>query len=119
VPRRKCQLQYPTLIREYDLTWPDRFAALAARVQTALGEAMLRAEHVGSIAVPGLAARPIIDLDVVVSRADLPEAMRRLANLGFTASHYPAKIAPFALIQSPGGLACPFLCTTYPFRSSL
>ena len=39
--------------------------------------------------------------------------------MGFTASHYPAKIAPVALIQSPGGLACPFLCTTYPFRSSL
>jgi GrpB-like predicted nucleotidyltransferase (UPF0157 family) len=75
--------KYPTLIREYDLAWPDRFAALAARVQTALGDVMLRVEHVGSTAVPGLAAKPIVDLDVVVSRTDLPEAMRRLANLGY------------------------------------
>jgi GrpB protein len=47
------QGKYPTLIRGYDLTWPDCFAALAARVQTALGDVMLRVEHVGSTALPG------------------------------------------------------------------
>jgi GrpB-like predicted nucleotidyltransferase (UPF0157 family) len=75
--------QYPTVIREYDLTWPDRFAALAARVQAVLGDVMLRAEHVGSTAVPGLAAKPIIDLDVVVARVNFPEATRRLGKLGY------------------------------------
>jgi GrpB-like predicted nucleotidyltransferase (UPF0157 family) len=75
--------RYPTVIHDYDLTWPDRFAALAARVQTALGGVMLRVEHVGSTAVPGLAAKPIIDLDVVVARMDLPEATRRLGLLGY------------------------------------
>jgi GrpB-like predicted nucleotidyltransferase (UPF0157 family) len=44
----------------------------------------LRAEHVGSTAVAGLAAKPIIDLDVVVaSRDDLPEVIRRLGDLGY------------------------------------
>lgn len=68
---------YPTLIREYDPTWPDRFAALAGRVQAALGDLVLRVEHVGSTAVAGLAAKPIIDLDVVISRKDLAETTRR------------------------------------------
>ena len=41
-------------------------------------------EHVGSTAVPGLAARPIIDVDVVIpSRAVLPEVIHRLARLGY------------------------------------
>jgi GrpB-like predicted nucleotidyltransferase (UPF0157 family) len=75
--------QYPTVVHEYDLTWPDRFAALAARLETALGDVMLRVEHVGSTAVPGLAAKPIIDLDVVIARVDFPEATRRLGRLGY------------------------------------
>ncbi len=41
-------------------------------------------EHVGSTAVPGLAAKPIIDMDVVVASSDkLPEAIERLASLGY------------------------------------
>jgi GrpB-like predicted nucleotidyltransferase (UPF0157 family) len=89
VRRAACPLMgqvaspYPTVIHEYDLTWPERFAALAARVETALGDIMLRAEHVGSTAVPGLAAKPIIDLDVVIAQASFPEATRRLGRLGY------------------------------------
>src|SRR5262245_51865013 len=41
-------------------------------------------EHVGSTAVPGLAAKPIIDMDVVIrSRSDLPAVITRLATLGY------------------------------------
>jgi hypothetical protein len=41
-------------------------------------------EHVGSTSVPGLAAKPIIDLDVLLaSAASFPETIRRLANLGY------------------------------------
>jgi GrpB-like predicted nucleotidyltransferase (UPF0157 family) len=72
-----------SLIREYDPIWPDRFAAIAATVQRALGNVVLRIEHIGSTAVPGLAAKPVIDLDVVVSGTDIPEAIKRLADLGY------------------------------------
>jgi dephospho-CoA kinase len=41
-------------IRVYDRTWPDQFAELAARVNTALGGIVSRIEHIGSTAVPGL-----------------------------------------------------------------
>lgn len=50
----------------YDSQWPDQFAAPQRRVDAALGAIAHQTIHVGSTAVPGLAAKPIIDLDVVV-----------------------------------------------------
>lgn len=72
------------IIREYDPSWPAAFSNLAARVNAALGPLVVTVEHIGSTAVPGLAAKPIIDLDVVLeSSADLPEAIRLLATIGY------------------------------------
>jgi GrpB-like predicted nucleotidyltransferase (UPF0157 family) len=74
----------PLVIREYDPAWPGQFSDLASRVTVALGALRLRVEHIGSTAVPGLAAKSIIDLDVVLaSPEDLPEAIRRLGVLGY------------------------------------
>jgi GrpB-like predicted nucleotidyltransferase (UPF0157 family) len=71
-------------ICDYDPTWPNAFSKLAARVTAALGSLVVTIEHIGSTAVPGLAAKPIIDLDVVVaSPADLPEAIRLLSSIGY------------------------------------
>lgn len=50
----------------YDPTWPDRFARVSQRIRSTLGEASLAVEHVGSTSVPGLAAKPIIDIVLVV-----------------------------------------------------
>ena len=50
----------------YRSEWPGLFRRHAARIADALGEAALRIEHIGSTAVPGLAAKPIVDLLVVV-----------------------------------------------------
>jgi GrpB-like predicted nucleotidyltransferase (UPF0157 family) len=61
------------------------FANLRSPLATALSGLAIAIEHVGSTAVPGLAAKPIIDIDVVVpSPADVPEAITRLAALGYT-----------------------------------
>jgi GrpB-like predicted nucleotidyltransferase (UPF0157 family) len=74
----------PVLIQDYDPAWPEAFSKLAARVNAALGSLVVTIEHIGSTAVPGLAAKPIIDLDVVLgSPADLPEGIRLLASLGY------------------------------------
>ena len=74
----------PVIIVDYDPQWPELFEELRAPVVAALGELVVIVEHVGSTAVPGLAAKPIIDMDVVVpSVADIPEAIRRLASLGY------------------------------------
>jgi len=53
-------------IADYDLDWPKKFETHARRIADALGRAALRIEHIGSTSVPGLAAKPIIDILVVV-----------------------------------------------------
>lgn len=74
----------PVIIEDYDPTWPEAFTRLRERMEQALGSLALRVEHVGSTSVPGLAAKPIIDLTVVVaSREDVAEAIRRLAAIGY------------------------------------
>jgi GrpB-like predicted nucleotidyltransferase (UPF0157 family) len=57
----------PILIVDYDPVWPDLFAREARRVQDALGKRILLLEHVGSTSVPELAAKPRIDLLLVVA----------------------------------------------------
>ncbi len=68
----------------YDPAWPDRFERLRSHVWPVLRECALSIEHVGSTAVPGLAAKPIIDMTVVVaSRDDVPRAIAGLETLGY------------------------------------
>jgi len=74
----------PIEIVDYDPAWPDHFERLRAHVWPGLQEFALSIEHVGSTSVPGLAAKPIIDMTVVVkSRADVRRAIARLATLGY------------------------------------
>jgi GrpB-like predicted nucleotidyltransferase (UPF0157 family) len=74
----------PVVIADYDPVWPVRFAALRRPLTDALGELALAIEHVGSTAVPGLAAKPIIDIDVVIhSEDDFPAVIDLLAGLGY------------------------------------
>jgi GrpB-like predicted nucleotidyltransferase (UPF0157 family) len=59
-------LDGPVALAEYDPAWPRRYAALAGEIAAALGGRALRIEHVGSTSVPGLVAKPIIDVVLVV-----------------------------------------------------
>lgn len=52
----------------YHHGWPEAFEAEAARIRAALGEIAVRIDHVGSTSVPGLAAKPTIDIQVSVER---------------------------------------------------
>ncbi|HEX4753978.1 MAG TPA: GrpB family protein [Solirubrobacterales bacterium] len=52
---------------DYDLGWPELAAAEIGRTRAAVGEGAVRVEHVGSTAVPGLAAKPIVDLQLSVA----------------------------------------------------
>jgi GrpB-like predicted nucleotidyltransferase (UPF0157 family) len=54
-------------ISDPDPTWPRRYDDLANRIREALGWRVLQLEHVGSTAVPGLAAKPVIDIDLIVA----------------------------------------------------
>jgi GrpB-like predicted nucleotidyltransferase (UPF0157 family) len=71
-------------IVEYDPGWPKKFEAHAKVIAGALGRAALRIEHVGSTSVPGLAAKPIIDILVVVpDSADESAYLPRLEAAGY------------------------------------
>ncbi len=54
-------------LADYDPEWPQLFEREAERIRGALGERALRIEHVGSTSIPGLAAKPVIDIDLVVT----------------------------------------------------
>jgi GrpB-like predicted nucleotidyltransferase (UPF0157 family) len=51
----------------YDPAWPARFAELGRELRNGLGEVALRIDHIGSTSVPGLAAKPIIDIQISVA----------------------------------------------------
>jgi GrpB-like predicted nucleotidyltransferase (UPF0157 family) len=57
----------PVELADYDPGWPELFRREEERIRAVLGERVLQIEHVGSTSVPGLAAKPIIDIVLVVA----------------------------------------------------
>ncbi|MCP3786315.1 dephospho-CoA kinase [Micromonospora sp. A3M-1-15] len=84
VRERRAVRPEQVVLTEPDPTWPQQYARLAARIRHAAG-ADLRVDHIGSTAVPGLAAKDVIDIQLTVpslADADGPLA-DRLAEAGF------------------------------------
>ena len=74
------------IVVEYNPAWPSEFIRLRDRAQAALGDVAVTIEHVGSTAVPGLPAKDLIDMVVVVeSDDDVNEAIACLATIGYRA----------------------------------
>ena len=71
-------------IAEYDPAWVAQFAAHEAKIMQALGPRALQVEHIGSTSVPGLAAKPIIDILIVVAdSADESTYLDALISAGY------------------------------------
>jgi GrpB-like predicted nucleotidyltransferase (UPF0157 family) len=74
----------PIALAEYDPAWPELFEREAERIRMALGDRALRLEHTGSTSVPGLAAKPIIDITLLVpDSADEPAYAPALEAAGY------------------------------------
>jgi GrpB-like predicted nucleotidyltransferase (UPF0157 family) len=76
------------VVTEYDPSWPRRFEELRREYAEAMAAAavpVVAIEHVGSTSVPGLAAKPVIDCDIVVAGQDVVAASEVLIGLGFRA----------------------------------
>src|SRR5213593_4704989 len=78
MPEREAELRAVTIgelqtvsgpieLVDYDPAWPGLFAREAERIRAALGDRAVLVEHTGSTSVPGLAAKPIIDITLAVS----------------------------------------------------
>ena len=74
----------PITLAAYDPDWPRLFGREADRVRSVLGNQTLRIEHVGSTSVPGLMAKPIVDILLVVAdSADEPCYVPQLEAAGY------------------------------------
>jgi GrpB-like predicted nucleotidyltransferase (UPF0157 family) len=74
----------PVELVEYDPAWPELFQREQERIRDALGESAVLVEHVGSTSVPGLAAKPVIDIVLAVTDAsDEPNYVPALEAAGY------------------------------------
>ena len=73
------------ILADYDPEWPAQYERVAALIRGALGETVLQLEHAGSTSVPGLPAKPIIDIILAVpDSANENEYVPQLERVGFT-----------------------------------
>ena len=86
-------------IVDYDPSWPERFEEASRSVKDALLGIALSVDHIGSTAVPGLAAKPVIDIQIAVAEGT-PEAAYRgaLVEIG-----YMYTTVPFPYFHQPAG----------------
>src|SRR4051812_37016156 len=74
----------PVTLVEYDRAWPALFEREARRIRAALGDTVIRLEHTGSTSVPELAAKPVIDITLLVpDSSDEPAYLPRLEAAGY------------------------------------
>jgi GrpB-like predicted nucleotidyltransferase (UPF0157 family) len=87
---------FPVILSEYNRGWPDQFAAEKARIECTLGSYMVRRiSHIGSTAVPGLVAKPTIDILLEVQETvDRDRLVRWFAAMGYGYIPQPQKPPP-------------------------
>ena len=72
------------ILAAYDPSWPETFAEFRAAYVSALGGLIVGVEHIGSTAIPGLTAKPILDIDLIVQNSVVfPEVVEALGKLGY------------------------------------
>ncbi len=118
----------PITLAEYDPNWPALFVREAERIGTVLGDRALRIEHVGSTSVPGLAAKPIIDIVLEVSDAsDEPSYVPDLDGAGYVLRIREPDWFEHRLLKGPDtnvnlhvfGSGCPEIDRMVRFRDHL
>jgi GrpB-like predicted nucleotidyltransferase (UPF0157 family) len=88
----------------YDPRWPALFVAQASTLRRGLGDVALRIDHIGSTAVPGLAAKPIIDVQISVAAFEPLDAFRPpLEGLGYVFREDNAERTKRYFREPPGG----------------
>lgn len=72
------------IVEEYNPIWPVEFGRIKEYLISYIKDFIISIEHVGSTSVPGLAAKPIIDFDIVIESYDIfPRLLEKLAELGY------------------------------------
>ena len=72
------------IVLPYDEAWESAFESIKSEIEAALGNLMLRTEHVGSTSVKGMSAKPCIDIDVVIRDYSVfDDVVQRLNAIGY------------------------------------
>lgn len=71
------------IVVPYDPKWADEFERIKNEILTALKDSALSVEHVGSTSVPGLYAKPIIDIDIVIDKDMFDMVAGKLSRIGY------------------------------------
>jgi dephospho-CoA kinase len=103
------ELAHGLAVVAYDRRWPGDFAALARRIQGALGPAAVRVSHAGSTSVPGLAAKDCIDVQVEVQALNEELIAGCLGKIGFR-----MRPEPWNHVEATPGGPCPKLVFAPP-----
>jgi len=72
------------IVEKYNTAWPSWFEQIKSRLQVQLQGIFHTIEHVGSTAIPGMVAKPIIDIDIVIEPGSFPRVRDHLAMIGYT-----------------------------------
>ena len=103
----------PIRVEPPDDGWAEEFRCRADAVRAALGDVADRIDHVGSTAIPGLDAKPTIDIQVSVADLDDLESFRRpLEHLGYTFHERSLGEAGHRFFSAPGRVAHIHICTS-------
>ena len=96
-------LDGPVQLAEYDPGWPSRFEREASRIRAALGDRVRLLEHVGSTSVPGLSAKPIIDIVLAVpDSSDESAYVPAMEGAGYVLRIREPEWLEHRLFRSPG-----------------
>ena len=87
--------EMPVFLVDYDVNWPTCFSEERARIIDLLADHNPSVEHIGSTAISGMAAKPIIDVMVLIGAiADAPACIERLKSLDYHYSPYGEDVFP-------------------------
>jgi GrpB-like predicted nucleotidyltransferase (UPF0157 family) len=91
------------VIADYDADWPRRADSLIAAILAISAGVVPRVEHIGSTAIPGMAAKNVIDLQASVDDLDRAAAVldAPLATMGFERTPYERDHAPAGIVDDP------------------
>ncbi|GAS81162.1 GrpB family protein [Paenibacillus amylolyticus] len=79
-------MKEPVIIEPYSDNWPSHYNELRAQIITEIGSDVYKIDHIGSTAVAGLAAKPIIDIQISVR--DLKKIETMISGLASLGHHY-------------------------------
>ncbi|MCK5185118.1 MAG: GrpB family protein [Candidatus Heimdallarchaeota archaeon] len=74
----------PIILEKYNPEWPDFFLEERAKIEKALGHLIVKIEHIGSTAIPGMGGKPVIDIMIgVQEKDDAEKCIPLLASIGY------------------------------------